>query len=173
MPDFPFPLPRVHCARLPAAAAINRALLAGYARTRDHPEVRRSHLVSGRYENLYVPLTLLPELGPVVEAAQTGARALLRAERLRSGFWLNAMEPGQSTSRHCHDDDDELLVAVYYVSAPAGSGDLLLEEQGVSLRLRPEAGLFVFFSPRVLHAVETNRSGELRLSVAFNFGPAA
>ena len=171
MSDAPFALPRVHCARLPDAAAVNDAVAAAFERVRHRPDLRRSHLVEGRYENLYVPLELMPELAPVVDAARAHARALLGADRLRSGFWLNAMEPGQRTSAHSHDDDDELLVAVYYVNAPPGSGDLVLHERGLSLRLRPEPGLFVFFDPQVLHEVEANEGGSLRLSVAFNFGP--
>jgi hypothetical protein len=108
----------------------------------------------------------------VVEAALAHARELLSAPQLKLGFWLNAMEPGDSTSRHTHDDGDELLVGVYYVSAPPGSGDLVLIEQGIELRLRPEPGVFAFFSPQVPHEVERSQSQQMRLSVAFNFGAA-
>ena len=166
-----FSLPVLRCARLADAPHINRAILERFEVVRTRPELRRTHLIAGRYENLYVPEMILPEIGPVVMGALGHARDLLGMPNLKLGFWLNAMEPGESTSRHAHDDDDELLVGVYYVSAPPGGGDLVLFEEGVELRLRPEAGLFAFFSPRLPHEVEPNRSGRMRLSVAFNFGP--
>ncbi len=165
-----FSLPSLHCARLGDAQETNRAILDRFEALRALPELRRTHLIAGRYENLYVPETMLPEIGPVVRAALGHARDLLGTPDLKLGFWLNAMQPGESTSRHTHDDDDEMLVGVYYVSTPPGSGDLVLTQQGVQLRLRPEAGLFAFFSPRVPHEVEPNLSERLRLSVAFNFG---
>ncbi len=167
-----FSLPALHCARLDDAQEINRAILERFEQVRYLPELRRTHLIAGRYENLYVPESVLPELRPVVKAALEHARRILGERRLTLGFWLNAMEPGQSTSRHTHDDDDELLVGVYYASAPADSGDLVLIQRGVELRLHPEEGLFVFFEPTLAHEVEANLSGRMRLSVAFNFGPA-
>lgn len=166
-----FSLPGLHCARLADAPAINRAILARFEAVRTLPELRRTHLIAGRYENLYLPETILPEIRPVVRDALGHARGLLGTPDLQLGFWLNAMDPGDSTSRHTHDNDDELLVGVYYVSAPPGSGDLVLIQQDVELRLRPEAGLFAFFSPHLPHEVEPNLSEQMRLSVAFNFGP--
>ena len=62
-------------------------------------------------------------------------------------------------------------MGVYYVSAPPGSGDLVMTHRGLRFRVTPEAGLFAFFAPDLVHAVEPNASGGMRLSVAFNFGP--
>jgi uncharacterized cupin superfamily protein len=86
------------------------------------------------------------------------------------GFWFNAMQPGDKTARHNHDEEDELLSCVYYITAPQNSGDLLLFDQDETLRVTPEAGKLVLFSPKLAHAVEENRSDQQRLSVAFNFG---
>jgi ectoine hydroxylase-related dioxygenase (phytanoyl-CoA dioxygenase family) len=36
--------------------------------------------------------------------------------------------------------------------------------------LTPQAGMFVFFAPDVLHSVNANRSGERRISMGMNFG---
>jgi uncharacterized RmlC-like cupin family protein len=82
------------------------------------------------------------------------------------------MGPGHRTSLHTHEERDELLSAVYYVTAPAHCGDLVLDLSLTRLRLSPSPGLMVLFPPDVPHEVDVNRSGEDRLSVAFNFGPA-
>jgi len=90
---------------------------------------------------------------------------------LRCGFWFNAQRPGQFTSEHTHEELDELLSGVYYLSAPERSGDLILRDGPLSIHVTPAAGLFLFFPPNLSHRVETNRSDALRLSLAFNFGP--
>ncbi len=115
----------------------------------------------------------MPVLGSLLDQALACAAHILGRSptRLRCGFWLNAMEPGQSTSEHTHEEDDELLSAVYYVEAPEGSGDLVLYDGPLTLRLAPEAGTLLFFPPDLPHAVETNRSGRSRLSIGINFGP--
>jgi ectoine hydroxylase-related dioxygenase (phytanoyl-CoA dioxygenase family) len=89
------------------------------------------------------------------------------------GFWFNAMQPGDKTARHNHDEEDELLSCVYYITAPQQSGDLLLFDREETLRVTPEAGKLVLFSPKLAHAVDENRSDQQRLSVAFNFGLGA
>ena len=143
---------------LPGHAVIDRALLAGFMAARDDPGLRRSHFLEGRYENLYVPRQRLPAIEPVLELAVRETRALLATERpLRAGFWFNAMEPGQRTLPHTHDDDDELMSAVYY-DPPE--------------RFEPRAGCLVLFPPDLIHEVTVNRSDRLRLSIGINVGPA-
>jgi uncharacterized RmlC-like cupin family protein len=92
---------------------------------------------------------------------------------LRCGFWFTAMGPGQSTSEHTHEENDELLSAVYYVEAPEGSGDLVLYDGPLAIHVAPEAGVLLFFPPALPHSVEANRSGRARLSIGINFGPAS
>ena len=70
------------------------------------------------------------------------------------------------------EEEDELLSCVYYLQTPADCGDLLVHHAGGTERITPTEGQFVFFSPKLAHEVEENRSGKQRLSVAFNFGPA-
>jgi len=85
------------------------------------------------------------------------------------------MQAGHSTSTHTHEEDDELLSGVYYISVPKESGDLILGDVSKDekrIRITPEEGEFIFFSPKLLHAVEENQSSELRLSIGVNFGPA-
>jgi len=114
----------------------------------------------------------IPALAPLLARAQAYAADITGIEptRLRLGFWFNAMRPGEVTLPHTHDDDDEVLSAVYYLCAPAGSGDLILHADGDSTRLTPQPGMWVFFAPDCLHEVARNESNELRLSLGINFG---
>ena len=88
------------------------------------------------------------------------------------GFWLNDMGPGDATSRHDHDELDELLSAVYYVHVPGNSGNLVIHDAHCRTEVTPKEGMFVFFAPAVVHSVSVNQSAERRLSIAMNFGPA-
>lgn len=159
---------------VPDAERINPTILAAYRSTGPDDWSRRTHFIGGRFENLYLDRTQIPGLIPVLEHVIACAAEILDrpAEQLRCGFWLNAMEPGQSTSEHTHEENDELLSAVYYVDAAENSGDLVLYDGPLTIRATPEAGTLLFFPPRLPHAVETNESERLRLSIGINIGPA-
>lgn len=161
----------IHFAELPGAGAINRALLAAYARESDAPGVRRTHHFHGRFENTYIPAARLPELEPVSAFALRAAAAVLGRPTLRHGFWFNEMHPGHRTKLHSHEEEDELLSGVYYLACPADSGRLILHDNEAEIMVTPRAGLLVLFPPDLPHEVEENRSTRTRLSVAFNFGP--
>jgi hypothetical protein len=166
-------LPPVHLLRIPGAAVINDRLWDQFQTARDAPELRRSHFLHGRYENLYLDRDRTPAIGPLIDAATQAATTILgHPGPLRCGHWFNLMGPGERTSLHTHEEDGELLSAVYYVRTPEHCGDLLLEDPPVTVRVRPEAGLMVLFPPDLPHAVEPNGSTAARLAVAFNFGPA-
>jgi len=134
---------------------------------------RRSHLVDGRYENLYPRPGAVPALAPVLDTARRiGARILdCEPQSLRLGWWFNAMPPGTATAMHSHDEDGERLSGVYYVSAPPACGRLRLRSDDSWREITPRAGRFVFFDPAVAHEVTRNDSGGLRLSVGMNLGP--
>ena len=119
--------------------------------------------------------TRIPAITTVLGHVEACARDILDrgAGSLRIGFWFNAQGPGQSTTEHTHEEDDELLSGVYYVSAPAECGDLILLDGVLVTRVSPVAGMFLFFPPTLAHRVETNRSPYQRLSVGFNVGPKA
>jgi hypothetical protein len=59
---------------------------------------------------------------------------------------------------------------VYYVRVPENCGDLVLTRGVASTRIIPRQGMFVFFSPDVMHEVTENKSDETRLSIGMNFG---
>ena len=81
------------------------------------------------------------------------------------------MQPGQRTSLHSHEELDECLSAVYYVTCPDDSGRLILHDDEAKIVIDPRPGLLVLFPPDLPHEVEENRGRGTRLSVAFNFGP--
>jgi len=164
----------LHQARLPDAQRLNDRILAGYAGLSDEDYSHRSHFIAGRFENLYLQRGQIPGLSEVLAFAEEAARHILGHDGpLRCGFWLNAMEAGHTTSEHTHEENDELLSAVYYVAVPANSGDLVLRDGPLIVRLTPSPGIFLFFPPDLPHWVEANQSPGLRLSIGMNFGPAA
>lgn len=154
---------------LPDYSRVNSALLRAFAREAEGNNARHSHYESGRYENIYIQRAAIPEVEPVYQHALELARRILCINDLKSGFWFNAMLPGQKTVRHNHSESDELLSAVYYVDTPPGCGDLLMHTADKVWRITPRAGSFVFFAPQLAHQVEENKSLQQRLSVAFNF----
>ncbi|HFE48890.1 MAG TPA: hypothetical protein ENJ21_06200 [Chromatiaceae bacterium] len=153
------------------SAAINPPLARRFDVLRDDPAVRKSHLFHGRYENLYIDLDRIPQLLPVQAAVSRHAREITSRAKLKLGFWFNDMGSGHVTTLHTHDDDDELLSAVYYIRVPADSGRLILHAGGETLAITPREGMLLLFPPDLAHEVEENGSGERRLSVAFNAGP--
>lgn len=153
------------------AASANAQLVREFAALSDHPRVHRTHAFHGRFENTYVPADLIPALAPISDWILAQAQSVLGTSRLHWGCWFNEMGPGHRTSLHHHDEDDELLSAVYYVRVPADSGRLVLWDDSRDTRIQPVEGMLVMFSPQVPHEVEENRSADTRLSVAFNFGP--
>lgn len=168
-------LPRVALRYFPPAPYLNRLLLQEYERASNSPGVVCSHFFHGRFENIVLPPSSAPMLSPVLAEALRHAGRLLGSHPrgLRIGGWFNAMRPGDVTSLHRHDDGDEWLSGVYYVSAPWRSGNLVLHLSDGALQLAPRAGSFVFFPPDLPHEVERHEGSALRLSVGFNIGPAA
>lgn len=164
--------PPIHaCTR--GTAEANHRLFAAFAELGEADFTRCTHFFGGRWENLYVARERIPELAEILRHASDCAAAIVGqpAAALRCGFWFNAQGPGQATSVHNHDENDELLSGVYYVHVPENSGDLVLEDGPLTVRCTPRDGLYLFFPPRLNHWVEPNRSTEQRLSIAFNFGP--
>ncbi len=165
----------VHVCEHPASADLNRRLAADFARYVDAPDVRKTHFFAGRYENIYLDIEHVPALVEVYDLVESTAREILALPAdtaLRVGGWFNQMGPGQYTLPHRHDDDDELLSAVYYVQVPPDSGALVIQEPPFSTRVEPRAGMLVLFPPHVQHEVTENQSQEQRLSIGMNIGPA-
>lgn len=165
--------PACYSLQLDNADALNQALLNGYYQYAQDAATRRSHQYEGRYENIYIGKDRVPQIEVVLNHAREAAAGILqlKKEELRAGLWFNAMPPGSRTLKHAHDDDDELLSAVYYVRVPDNAGHLILYAGSFSTHVTPQAGMFVFFPPDVQHEVTENGSHEMRLSLGINIGP--
>ena len=163
----------LHIGFMPGSAELNREILDGYLPLRQQDFLRRTHFFGGRYENLYFERVRIPAIARVLAQAENYAQTLLRqATDLRSGFWINDMGPDESTTQHDHDENNEMLSAVYYIQTPQDSGDLIIVDSHSRTLVPPQAGMFVFFAPSVIHSVSVNRSTERRISMGMNFGPA-
>ena len=151
---------------------VNQSLTREYQQAVDAGNCRQTHFFNGRFENTYIDVEKVPGLAPVTNMVRHYARQILDEDidRLKCGFWFNAMQPGHDTSLHTHEEYEEKLSAVYYINAPEGSGDLLIHDRNDVIHIKPVAGQVILFGPEVPHEVELNQSNELRLSVAFNFG---
>lgn len=100
--------------------------------------------------------------------------------------WANINEPGSYNVGHVHPN--ALLSAVYYVSVPADSGDLVFRDprpgvvlsgfaaSGASIppnnfadvRIRPQEALLICFPNWLEHRVEDHLGHGSRLSIAMN-----
>lgn len=166
---------RIHIGFMPDAEGVNLLIMQAYALLREQDLLKRSHFFGGRYENLYIGRERIPAIGGVLEQAEHYAKSLLPKsnDSLRSGFWINDMGPNEVTTEHDHDEYDEMLSGVYYVKVPKDSGGLVVVDKHCRTLVTPQAGMFVFFAPDVLHSVSKNLSGERRISIGMNFGPVA
>lgn len=164
----------IHSAYLDQFTEINQRLLSGLNEYINDKSTRKSHDFNGRYENIYISQQKIPELSLVLESVKNYASDILNCSSsdLKAGLWFNVMNPGDSTTLHKHDDDDELLSAVYYVSVADNSGTLILDKSPVHSQVTPEEGLFVFFPPNMPHEVTKNMSDKCRVSLGINIGPA-
>ena len=111
---------------LSSPLALNKTLLAAFLKQQNKASVRKTHLFEGRYENIYLNEVHIPELTQLIKNAVNSAEIILKTQNLRAGYWFNYMPPGSTTTLHTHDDDDELLSAVYYVHVPEDSGNLII-----------------------------------------------
>ena len=159
-------------AYLQESEAINKVIIDGFNQYEADPLTHKSHFFEGRYENVYIKREKIPELQRVIEQAILYVAEILdvAADSLQCGFWFNAMQDGDVTIAHTHDDDDELMSGVYYVEVAENSGQLLLGVCPNQVVVEPEAGKMVFFRPNIIHEVSKNCSGRQRLSIGMNFG---
>lgn len=150
--------------------AFNQELLADFERLKTAESTRKSHYFGGRFENIYIDRAESAAINQVLSLAEQLATKITGQSPLQTGFWFNEMPPGHFTTAHSHDDDDELLSAVYYVSVPQNSGRLILGEGENREFIQPVSGQMIFFSPALVHEVEINQSDQTRVSIAMNFG---
>jgi 2OG-Fe(II) oxygenase superfamily len=153
---------------------LNASLYARFLELSGSDRIRQTHHFEGRFENIYIKEADIPDIVTVLNMVKQQAGQLLgiAANTLRAGFWFNAMEAGHRTTLHHHDENDELLSAVYYIRVPENSGELILHDDDRKVCIVPQEGKLVMFAPDVLHEVTANLGSGLRLSVGMNIGPA-
>ena len=152
----------------------NAEILKEFLVQQNKNDVRKTHLFEGRYENIYLNEQHIPALKFIINEAIDLAEIILHKKNIRAGYWFNYMPPGATTTLHTHDDDDELLSAVYYVYVPENSGNLILYDDlksghGEKIEIPSRTGDFIFFKPDIRHEVSKNNSTEHRLSIGINF----
>lgn len=158
---------------LVGADKLSGLIYAAFTSLINDPFKRQSHYFKGRFENIHIPIDKLPDVATILDFSEQSARDILNipTAQLRTGFWFNYMQRGDTTTLHSHDDDDELLSAVYYLRVPPDSGDLILHSEVGTERIVPQEGRLILFSPSVPHEVSENRSTQARLSIGMNIGP--
>jgi len=152
---------------------LNTSLYERFMELSGTERIRQSHHFGDRFENTYIEEADIPDMTTVLDVVKQQAGQLLGipSASLKAGFWFNAMEPGHRTTLHHHDENDELLSAVYYIRVPENSGDLILHEGDEQVSIQPQEGKLVMFAPKLLHEVTDHLGSGLRLSVAMNVGP--
>ena len=158
---------------LSGATNLNASLYERFMAVSGTDRVRQSHHFAGRFENTYIDRSDIPEMATVLDLLkqQAGKYLGVPADSLKAGFWFNAMQAGQRTVLHHHEENDELLSGVYYIRVPENSGNLILHDENRQISITPKAGKLVMFAPSVLHEVTEHLGSGLRLSVAMNVGP--
>tara|TARA_E500000331_G_C17032579_1_gene615801 strand:- start:52 stop:633 length:582 start_codon:yes stop_codon:yes gene_type:complete len=86
--------------------------------------------------------------------------------------WVHVHEKNMSTDKHNHYPLD--VSAVFYVSVPDGSGDIVFHPshnkyQPQRTSFPPEEGVFYIFPGILDHSVTRNNSNERRISLSCNF----
>ena len=168
-----FKHPALYSRLLDKADDINSRLLTDFYKHLDDEDNKCTHFFENRYENIYISSEKIPQKSLILDAAIETAGTILDMDisKLQAGLWFNAMQPGNSTTAHRHDDYDELLSAVYYVKVPKNSGELILTVNNFTTHVTPREGMMVFFPPDMIHEVTENKSNDMRLSLGINIGP--
>jgi hypothetical protein len=163
-----------HEFRLTESDKLNASLYDRFLELSGTDRIRQTHHFYGRFENIYIAEADIPDIARLLQVVRQQAGQLLDipVDKLKAGFWFNAMDTGHRTTLHHHDENDELVSAVYYIRVPENSGNLILHDDGNKVCVQPEAGKLVMFAPDVPHEVSANRGSGLRLSVGMNIGPA-
>lgn len=163
----------LHTAKLDNFHELNKQLMEGLEQHIDNKTTRKSHEFFGRFENIYIDTQQIPQLNEILNSVIDIASEILKrpTDKLKAGLWFNVMNPGDKTTLHRHDDDDELLSAVYYIKVAENSGTLILGKDSVLTTVTPQEGMFVFFPPNMPHEVTENLSLQSRVSLGINIGP--
>ncbi len=155
---------------IPDSQQLNKIISDKFNLYKDHSNTRKSHFFEGRHENIYIPTDLIEEVETILSYCTQCVEDITGKKSLKSGLWFNFMEPGHVTLAHSHDEEDELYSAVYYVSVPDDSGNLIITKNNNDVTIQPVEGKLVLFPPDLVHHVTRNNSNKTRLSLGINIG---
>ena len=143
-------------------------------------KISRSHFIMGRWENIYVPLSIFPQIKPILRFAiqsvnKISSRSVIIPYRELGfeidEFWFNIAKPGESTGWHDHKEGAKLS-GVYYIDVPNNSGNILFNTEGsknkYNWEIKSQTGEMILFPANQKHAVDVNRSSKDRISFSFN-----
>ena len=147
-------------------------------------------LLAGHSLQSETNLQELAELRPLFDWAQTAAQQILEfldysPSPLRiTGCWANVSGPAAYHKEHSHPNN--FLSCAYYVAAPKGGNTINFHDprsmahvmaphgaaptakNASTIFVEVNPGTMVFFPSWLRHSVDPNRSGCLRVSLAFN-----
>jgi len=169
-----YPRDKIHSLICHECKPLHAKIIEQFYKLLEDPATHKSHFFNGRYENIYIAKSLLPEIEPILNTILEESAKLLRCDKseLKIGFWFNLMQKDEVTLAHNHDDDDEIISGTYYLQAPEQAGvlSIKLADQIISTIEPKDAGLS-FFHPALEHEVSRHGSPVPRISIGFNIGP--
>jgi len=138
----------------------------------DADNLNKTHFFHDRFENIFLENCENSELNNLMAESLGFCAELLQVteEELDIGYWFNLMAPGHVTTLHTHDNLNELISGVVYLTVPEDSGDLVLQTDSEEISLTPVTGNYIFFNPETPHLVTKNNSSSHRLSIGMNIG---
>ena len=142
-----------------------------------------SHQISGRWENSYLEVDLVPSVRTPMRLARDMAKEKLNKATLvlyqplpsihnsYPPFWFNIAKIGELTGVHAHAQFSSIS-GVVYLKSNLLSGDLYFKKEAEDdLLIIPEVGKMVLFPSHLKHGVHPNQSDDERISLAFNLYP--
>jgi len=127
---------------------------------------------SSRYEDTYCPPH--PVVDEVINKITIDFKQATGRNIVCSGYWGHIHEKNMSTNTHDHGT--EFFSAVFYISVPEHSGDLVFAPRinpynNYAFRsiFKPMEGYYYMFPSYIDHYVPRNNSEEKRISISFNF----
>ena len=141
---------------------------------------KRSHYFNGRWENIYIPINLIPNLKKVLsQASQMGKKIIKETvivPRKDLGYhldeyWFNIAKPGEFTGWHDHKKG-AMLSGVYYLDVPNNGGNIRFKNRLINKKykweIKSKTGQMILFPASQKHAVDINKSSRNRISIGFN-----
>ena len=133
----------------------------------------------GRWENIYVPLSIIPQIKPILQFAIQSVNKISPRSVIipyselgfyRDEFWFNIAKPGDSTAGITIKKEHCFLEYIYMFLIWEGTLNLDIKKMELikSGFLEPKTGEMIIFPSELKHAVAENKSQNDRVSLAFN-----